>query len=218
MFRCFLIAAAILASLPLNAQMRGAGFAFAGRAHVPTGGNFTLRSFPGRAERPFARPPYFFAGPYFYSDYGFDETSQQPAEPEIVVMQAPPAARVVEKTSAEPLLLELRGGRFVKVGAGDAEDAGAQNSQSRQSTPVAQTPRQLPPTVLVFHDGHEEEVTGYTIAGSILYADANYWTQGSWTRKIQIADLDVPATLKLNQERGTNFALPSAPNEIMVRP
>ena len=51
-----------------------------------------------------------------------------------------------------------------------------------------------------------------------IYSKADYWTTGSWTRKIQIADLDVPATLKLNQERGVKFALPASPNEIVVRP
>jgi hypothetical protein len=30
--------------------------------------------------------------------------------------------------------------------------------------------------------------------------------------------LDVPATLKLNQERGAKFSLPSGPNEVMIRP
>lgn len=72
--------------------------------------------------------------------------------------------------------------------------------------------------MLVFRDGHEEEITSYTIIGNTLYARANYWTSGSWTRTIEIANLDVPATLKLNQERGSNFRLPSGPQEVMIRP
>jgi hypothetical protein len=51
-----------------------------------------------------------------------------------------------------------------------------------------------------------------------LYTSANYWTSGSWTRKIEIANLDVPATLKLNQERGSKFSLPSGPQEVVIRP
>jgi hypothetical protein len=51
-----------------------------------------------------------------------------------------------------------------------------------------------------------------------IYSKADYWTTGSWTSKIQIADLDVPATLKLNQERGAKFALPASPNEVFIRP
>ena len=48
-----------------------------------------------------------------------------------------------------------------------------------------------------------------------IYSKADYWTTGSWTRKIQIADLDVPATLKLNQQRGLNFVLPASSNEVV---
>ena len=81
-----------------------------------------------------------------------------------------------------------------------------------------QTPRELPPAVLVFHDGRREEVSEYTIMSGTIYSKADYWTTGSWTRKIQIADLDVPATLRLNQERGVKFVLPASPNEVVVRP
>jgi hypothetical protein len=83
---------------------------------------------------------------------------------------------------------------------------------------AAEPPRELPPTVLVFRDGHEEEVKSYTIIDKTLYTSANYWTSGSWTRKIEIANLDVPATLKLNQERGSKFSLPSGPQEVVIRP
>ena len=83
---------------------------------------------------------------------------------------------------------------------------------------AAEPPRELPPTVLVFRDGHEEEVKSYTIIDKTLYTSANYWTTGSWTREIEIANLDVPATLKLNQERGSKFSLPSGPQEVVIRP
>ena len=51
-----------------------------------------------------------------------------------------------------------------------------------------------------------------------IYFKADYWSSGSWTRKIQIADLDLPATLRLNQERGLKFVMPSGPNEVVTRP
>jgi len=72
--------------------------------------------------------------------------------------------------------------------------------------------------VLVFRDGRTEEVSDYTIMSGTIYSKADYWSSGSWTRKIQIADLDVPATLKQNQERGLSFVLPSGPNEVVMRP
>ena len=90
------------------------------------------------------------------------------------------------------------------------------SATGRKST--VETPRQLPPAVLVFHDGRREEVSEYAIMSGTIYSKADYWTTGYWTRKIQIADLDVPATLRLNQERGVKFVLPASPNEVVVRP
>jgi hypothetical protein len=72
--------------------------------------------------------------------------------------------------------------------------------------------------VLVFRDGHKDEVSEYTIMSGTIYSKTDYWTTGSWTRKIQVADLDVPATLKLNRERGLKFVLPGSSNEVVTRP
>jgi hypothetical protein len=62
-----------------------------------------------------------------------------------------------------------------------------------------------------------EEVDKYMIQGDALYTSADYWTTGSWTKKIPLAELDLPASLKLNKERGAKFNLPSAPNEVVIR-
>jgi len=56
------------------------------------------------------------------------------------------------------------------------------------------------------------------IIGLTIYTKAGYWTSGAWTRKIQIADLDLPATLKQNHDRGVAFQLPSGPDEVILRP
>jgi len=71
--------------------------------------------------------------------------------------------------------------------------------------------------VLVFRDGHQEEVRKYTIIGTAISVKTDYWSTGSWTRNIPIADLDLAATLQLNQERGAKFTLPSRPSEVIVR-
>jgi hypothetical protein len=78
-------------------------------------------------------------------------------------------------------------------------------------------PELLPPTVLVFRDGRQEDVKKYTIIGSVIYASEDYWTTGSWTTEIPMAWLDIPATLKVNAEHGGKFNLPSGPNEIVIR-
>ena len=51
-----------------------------------------------------------------------------------------------------------------------------------------------------------------------MYATSDYWSSGTWSKKIQLADLDVPSTVKLNQERGVKFKLPTSPNEVIIRP
>lgn len=58
-------------------------------------------------------------------------------------------------------------------------------------------------TVLIFRDKHSEEVQNYAIVGK------TFWIfNEARARKIPIADLDVPATIKANQDRGIDFSLP----------
>jgi hypothetical protein len=84
--------------------------------------------------------------------------------------------------------------------------------------PAAAPAAPLPPAVLIFRDGHQEQIAKYTIVGPTIVTVADYYATGAWTRKIQIADLNVPETLRLNQQRGAQFKLPSSPNEVIVRP
>src|SRR5271170_3202228 len=64
-----------------------------------------------------------------------------------------------------------------------------------------------PQTVLVFKDGHQVEVANYAIVGNTLYD-----LSGGHRQKISLADLDLNATAKQNDDRGIDFQLP-APNE-----
>jgi len=115
----------------------------------------------------------------------------------------------------EPALLELRGTQWVRVTNFGESSQIALSPTVQAST---QRPVETPPAVLVYRDGHSEEVSSYSIIGSMIYTKADYWTAGAWTRTIQIADLDIPATLKRNQQRGVKFELPSGPDEVMIRP
>jgi hypothetical protein len=71
---------------------------------------------------------------------------------------------------------------------------------------------------LIFRDGHHEESSDYSIISGVIYARGDYWTSGSWSKQIPLSQLDLPATLKANQERGVTFRLPGAPNEVVTRP
>ena len=224
-----------------------AGFGIrAGSAGIrPGGGGSSSAVFPGHGmtgDRArfhqglgSGRGALLFPYPYFYpdSDGGYD--SQPAAQPQVIVVPAStPAPPPPPPAPRESLLIEWQGDHFVRTTMSAKAASGGQtvpdySEKSALSLPAArrsapgrkdtvQTPRQPPPAVLVFHDGRREEVSEYTIMSGTIYSKADYWTTGSWTRKIQIADLDVPATLRLNQERGLKFVLPASPNEVVVRP
>jgi len=157
------------------------------------------------------RNSFFYGGwPYWSSEY-YEDSYQ----PEAVLQPTAPARAPVPETKIEPVpsavLLELQGNQWVKVSA----FATATSTTPSIAPPAA---RELPPAVIVYRDGHTEELSSYSIMGTTLYAKADYLTTGAWTRKVLLADLDLPATIKQNQERGLKFDLPSGPNEVVLRP
>ncbi len=65
-------------------------------------------------------------------------------------------------------------------------------------------PEQEPATALVFRDQHVEEVRNYAIAGGTLWVLNDHQTG----KKIPLAQLDLPATAKMNEDRGVDFQVP----------
>ncbi len=208
-----------LALLAPSAHAQGRG----GRGFAGGDARIARRGFARGAQRGYYPGGGFLPGPYYYpeddSGYWPPAASPYPPYPVAVAPPAPPAPPI------EPLLMEDRGGQWVRIPTGtelptaaQAQAAAAQPSSSSASPAIAAPPVvKLPSAVIVFRDGHTEEVDKYMIRGNVLYTSADYWTTGAWTRKILVADLDVPATLKVNQQRGAKFDLPSGPGEIMVR-
>ena len=84
--------------------------------------------------------------------------------------------------------------------------------------PAEPRPHTLPPAVLIFRDGHTEEVRDYAIADGTLYARGDYYTDGYWNKKIDLSALNVAETLQANTKRNVNFVLPTSPNEVITRP
>jgi hypothetical protein len=200
---------ALLASSAV-AQTRMGGFAPAGGfGHIQRN-----RIVTAREHRAF-NPAYSYYGtPYFYSDYYEPSDLEYQSPPS----QPPPPAQVKSESSPLPgsVLLELHGTRWVRVtNFGESSDQGV--SGGKQAVQPAQT-KVSPPAILVYRDGHTEEVSSYSIIGGLIYTKANYWTTGAWTRTIAVFDLDIPATLSQNEKRGVNFELPSGPDEVMLRP
>jgi hypothetical protein len=174
--------------------------------------------------------PYLYPG-YYYSDYYSEPTPQEEPPTRVVVVEnSQPKPETPPPPPPESLVLELHGNHWVRItdsGQTVVDSQGGQKGPAKgsslrtvatQQNEAAEAPRELPPAVLVFRDGHKEEVTRYTIVGGTIYTNADYWNDGSWTKKVPIAELDVPATLELNRERGANFSLPSSPGVVAIRP
>jgi hypothetical protein len=60
-----------------------------------------------------------------------------------------------------------------------------------------------PATALVFRDRHVEEVRNYAISGGTLWVLSD-----KVAKKIPLAQLDLPATVKMNDDRGVDFQVP----------
>ena len=149
------------------------------------------------------------------------------------------------RPSAQPLMIELRGDHYVRITDGrevSESDSTAANyqqppiaSSTNGHSPLAQSSsppieisassnqpiraaQDLQPAVLVFRDGHTESVRDYAITAGKLYARGNYYSDGYWTKTIDLAALNVPATISSNANHGVKFVLPGAPNEVVTRP
>ncbi len=219
--------AALLVTLPVSAQV--------GRAPV----RFSTSVGVGSAQHRRIPPPFYWGAP-FWSDSYFPPSAPPPSV--IVVQPSAPAEHPViqteePKTSA-PLLIEWQGDRYVRRAstAGPNTRATQPDYIADANTPAVDkptaaplsprsglsrkesTPSEPPPTVFIFRDGHREESSDYSIISGVIYARGDYWTSGHWSKQIPVAQLDLPATLRANQERGVTFRLPAAPNEVITRP
>jgi len=136
-----------------------------------------------------------------------------------------------QQPSSQPLLIELQGGRYVQLNGENpsanglayqaptpATARGSANLASNKHPAHEVTAPSLAAVVLVFRDGHSEEVRDYTIAGGAIYARGDFYADGYWNKKIELSALNLPETVKSNQEHGVHFVLPSAPNEVITRP
>jgi len=167
------------------------------------------RGFGFRHQRNFGRSRPFFgdivAVPYAYPMYvmepGIDDSMEE------------------EDYRGGPTIFDRRGPgeEYYKPREREEEDyrrssePGSVREKPLAEEPPAKQPRSdepveaQPPTVLVFKDGHQSQVLNYAIAGDNLYELSN-----GRSIKIALAELDVPATQKENDQRGVDFRVPVA--------
>jgi hypothetical protein len=103
-----------------------------------------------------------------------------------------------------PTIFDRRGSRSSRPRARFVEP---ERAPAPQPAAVAAPPEPVvaqPSTLLVFRDGHQTELQNYAIVGDTLFDLAD-----NRSHKIQLADLDLPATRKANDARGVDFQVPA---------
>jgi hypothetical protein len=161
---------------------------FVGAGGVQVGGTVNT----GRRHQPrgFAAPvyvPYAYPYPVVVEDTTQPEAYADTAEPD------PPAPTIFERRP-----------QYMPYAAEDS------SGYSRAPRPAAAAAPEEPArpqvaTVLIYRDGHEEEVSNYAIMGSTLYNLGTFVAQ-----RIPLERLDLKATVKANEDRGVDFALPAS--------
>jgi hypothetical protein len=98
--------------------------------------------------------------------------------------------------NAEPPIKRSDGREFAR-----RADTSAKPTPSEPEEPVTAQPS----TVLIFKDGHQSDVINYAIVGDTLFDFG-----AGRTRKILLADLDLAATRKANDDHGVDFQIPAS--------
>ncbi len=197
----------MLLGVPVSAQMRGMsgmslpmggagplGPITPGVAPAPHGGITGLGPvFPGhRFNFPHNRFRQPFAafpfGPWAYSGF-WTYPVEQYEQPQVVFVPAPPEEPPSPAHVVEP--------KIINVPAAPEREA---------------PPQTKPPVVLVWRDGRQTQVRRYAIIGPTLFD----YTNPRSTKKIALDELDLDATLAVNQQHGVVFRIPATANEVAV--
>ncbi len=134
---------------------------------------------------------YGYYDPFLWGDWNSSYNSDWQQEQQAQLANQMNALNIREQ--------ELRQ-REDELRAREEQEAYARQPQARNETPV----QPVPPTVLVFRDQHQQEITNYAISGKTLWVLSDHVL----TKKIPLTDLDLTATAKLNDERGVEFQVP----------
>src|SRR5579863_6768146 len=150
-----LICAVVMVLMPDAIAQRGGG-----RSGFGHGVNV---SFGGRPFSHSSGRGAIFLGDPFYADYPVAPVT---IPPQYVVTPPTTTIDAAPEPKSEPLMIELQGNRYVRFGGTQQSAERGMNSPpdyaeaqaNSSSAPQPPPPRELPPTVLIFHDGHREQI------------------------------------------------------------
>jgi hypothetical protein len=140
---------------------------------------------PGQHFRPRLNYPITYGYPvYLYPDSYYDREVE--------------SAPAYEPARQEPqkIIVEIRDTR-------EQKSAAIEQPIAKKEEPKAAPERPSDPVIIVMLDGRKEALSDYAIMGSYIFDLSN-----GTTRKIPIDTIDVPATRKINEQRGVEFKLP----------
>ena len=207
---------------PRTTSLNPKGISRARPSPAPGGFAFGQAAYASRFQRffPYTSLPFPFFGDSFNPDDIYSTGYPVASQPPVILLQAASgragSPATTEPAIPQPLLIELQNGRYVRVNSAAADGDALPLALAPDRAPSP--PHDLPPALLIFRDGHSEEVRDYTIANGILYARGDYYTDGYWTKKIALSALNVAQTLEANTTRSVKFVLPASPNEVITRP
>ncbi len=140
----------------------------------------------GQGDYPWGGGYYAYAAPY----YGYDDSADAEAPAE-------------DEYNGGPTIFDRRGPGTPAYPPPEPANSSAAGDR-RTEAPSPEPASDQPQTVLIFKDGHQLDVENYAIVGNSLFD----LTEGH-RHKIALADLDLAATSKQNEDRGIDFRLPS---------
>ena len=168
--------------------------------------------------------PYYI--PYYVPYYAYSDSYDGPVDP-----SSADSAENADQYQGGPTIFDRRGpgapapNDYQPTRAAAVPRPGAQAAVPRPAiAPAAPAPSEdvlatkaaeppapsitaQPSTILIFKDGHRQQVGNYAIVGSNLFD----LTPGH-RMKIALSDLDLEATQKANEDEGIDFTLPHQPD------
>ncbi|MGA3316121.1 MAG: hypothetical protein ABSC64_06735 [Candidatus Korobacteraceae bacterium] len=157
----------------------------------------------------YSRGGWGYALPYYYvpfGDYGYGYDYDYVGGPDMYsgppdMYSGPP---IGANESTLHIIVEQPPAQSYRPPADDTQAEVAPPPPKVQEQPsAARDAKPREPTVLVFRDGHQQQVGNYAIMGQTVYI------LDDRTQKIPLANLDVPATVKANDDRGMEFKIPA---------
>ena len=151
-----------------------------------------------------------YALPYYYvplTDYGYDYDYVGAPDMYSGAPSGYSGPPVGPNDQTLHIIVEQPPARSYRPPVDDTQAEGALSPPAIQerssSAREAKEAKPIEPTVLVFRDGHQQQVNNYAIMGQTVYV------LDDGTHKIPLANLDVPATVKANDDRGVEFKIPA---------